>query len=388
MHIPIKDASVEYYRYAENLEKVGFLKNVKFPDINKFQGTTAKTCIAFSLLGVAALTANTLHKNNQLDNELTASQRTSSGKVIPADSNYFSKSNAAKGIIIEKNAEGKQESITLSLNTTNKMQKKLSKIGGFELPEDLTKNNYPKAIAEMQLNKGEYYLALVSLAEGFSPNIVPDNKGYFIGFGWNLTLNSIEENEKIAKKIGMPDEHVRIVKNMSHQSQEKVSVKEINSVTISPQQGMQAAYLLGEKIREEKVIPGIQRVLMKHRQHTEEDSHKKAIETFNALSRYEQDLLVYHGYKAGNQFLKFKNLVLKVVDYAENRESLNKNERALLKNDIVSELNYSFQLKGKKILDKRAQEITGAMFYGPNYFADKMKLKIDEDVKVTPALKL
>lgn len=373
MHIPIKDASVEYSRYAENLEKVGFLKNVKFPDTSRFQGTTAKTCIAFSLLGVAALTANTLHKNQELEKELTASQRVSTGKVVPADSNYF--------------AKNKQESITLSINTTNKMQKKLSKIGGFELPEDLTKNNYPKAIAEMQLNKGEYYLALVSLAEGFSPNIVPDNKGYFIGFGWNLTLNSIEENEKIAKKIGMPNDHVRIVKNMSHQSKEKVSVKEINSVTISPQQGMQAAYLLGEKIREEKVIPGIQRVLMKHRQQTEEDSHKKAIETFNALSRYEQDLLVYHGYKAGNQFLKFKNLVLKVVDYAENRENLDKKERTLAKKDIVSELNYSFQLKGKKILDTRAQEITSAMFYGPNHFADKMKLKIDENVKITPALK-
>lgn len=388
MHIPIKDASLEYSRYAENLEKVGFLKNVKFPDINKFQGAAAKTCIAFSLIGVATLTANTLHNNSKLETELTSSQRTSSGKVIPVGKNSFTKNNAANGIVIDKEAEAKQESITLSLNATSKIQKKLSKIGGFELPEELKKNNYPKAIAELQLNKGEYYLALVSLAEGFSSKIVPDNKGYFIGFGWNLTLNSIEENEKIAKKIGMPNEHVRIVKNMSHQSQEKVSVKEINSVTITPQQGMQAAYLLGEKIREEKVIPGIQRVLMKHRQQNEEDSHKKAIETFNSLNRYEQDLLVYHGYKAGNQFLKFKNLVLKVVDYAENRETLNKKEIHTAKNDIVSELNYSFQLKGKKILDKRAQEITGAMFYGPSHFAEKMNLKIDEEKKITPPLKI
>ncbi len=44
--------------------------------------------------------------------------------------------------------------------------------------------------------------------------------------------------------------------------------------------------------------------------------------------------------------------------------------------------------KGKKILDKRAQKITGAMFYGPSHFAEKMNLKIDEEKKITPPLKI
>lgn len=380
MHIPIKDASLEY---SQAVKQVGFLNNVKLPQLGKIQGAAAKTCIAFSILGAGVFTISSINTSMDVDDEIRLANRTSSGKVTQVAQDIVVSKEVAQAAIDEK-----QQNITIALNTTGKNQSRLASIANFSLPKDMKLNNYPKAISEFQLNKGEYYLALVSMAEGFSPVIKPDNRGYFIGFGWNLTLNSMEDNQRIAQTIGMKPEHVRIIKNLSIQSKEAVTPEEIKTVTITPQQGMQAAYLIGEQIRTEKVIPGIKRVLMKHRQQDEESSHSKAIETFNSLNRYEQDLLVYHGYKAGNQFLKFKNLVLKVVDYAENSVNLDRISKVSVKKDIVKELDYSFKLKGKKILDTRAQEITSAMFFGPHHFAEKMGLEIKADKKIAPPRKM
>lgn len=384
MYIPIKDASIDYARaaeYAQATEKVGFLKNVKLPKMEKLQGAAATTVVAFSIIGAGVFTLNLAKNANDANEQISLASRTVSGKVT---NNQFAITSEGVSEFINS----KQESIGLSLSNTNKLQTRLSNIAGFKLPAELKLNNYPKAIAEHQLNKGEYYLALVSMAEGFSPTIQPDNKGYFLGFGWNLTLNSEADNERIANSIGMKPKDVKIVKKMSHQSSAEVSAAELKSISITPQQGMQAAYLIGEQIRSEKVIPGIKRVLMKHRNQGEEESYTKAVDTFNSLSRYEQDLLVYHGYKAGNQFLTFKNLVLKVVDYAENSGTMDNIETQIVKSDIIKELDYSFQLNGKKIIDKRAQQITSAMFMGPKDFAKELGLKIKAEKKIAPPITL
>jgi len=88
------------------------------------------------------------------------------------------------------------------------------------------------------------------------------------------------------------------------------------------------------------------------------------------LRKNEQDTLIYHAYKYGGySFVKFNNLIKKIVDYSLKRKHVSRES-------IVAEFNYSYKLDGKKYLDKQSQELVGSMFFGPQQFAEVTNIKL------------
>lgn len=253
---------------------------------------------------------------------------------------------------------------------------RFKKVASFHLPETIKPNNISKHITKVQLEKKEYFLALASQAEGYRSNIYKDNEGWAIGNGWNLTKQSPQYNRSLAQAVFSDKKTVDTLTHMSAKSDKPVTMAQIKAVEIAPQKALQVTYLIGEKIKKEYVIPGISQVIQKDQKVEKPVADKIAQKVFNNLKKHEQDTLIYHAYKCGGySFLKFNNLITKIVDYSLKRKPVSKES-------IVAEFNYSYKLDGKKILDKQSQELVGAMFLGPQAFAQVTNIKtVSFDVK-------
>lgn len=268
------------------------------------------------------------------------------------------------------------EKISFSPLINDKNTDRFKKIANFDLPESIKTNNISKHITKVQLEKKEYFLALASQAEGFRSNIYKDNEGWAIGNGWNLTKQSPQYNRALAQAVFSDKETVDTLTHMSSKSSKPVTMAQMKAVEIKPQKALQVTYLIGEKIKKEYVIPGISQVIQKNQKVEELVADKIAQKVFNNLKKNEQDTLIYHAYKCGGySFLKFNNLITKVVDYSLKI-------KPVTKESIIAEFNYSYKLDGKKILDKQAQELVGSMFLGPQHFAQVTNIKtMSFDVK-------
>lgn len=259
---------------------------------------------------------------------------------------------------------------------TDKNNDRLKRIASFRLPESIKPNNISKHITKVQLEKKEYFLALASQAEGYRSNIYKDNEGWAIGNGWNLTKQSPQYNRSLAQAVFSDKKTVDTLTHMSSKSDQPVTMAQMKAVEMGPQKALQVTYLMGEKIKKEYVIPGISQVIQKDQKVEKGVADKIAQKVFNNLKKNEQDTLIYHAYKCGGySFLKFNNLITKIVDYSLKR-------KPVTKESIVAEFNYSYKLDGKKVLDKQSQELVGSMFLGPQSFAQVTNIKtLTFDVK-------
>ena len=258
----------------------------------------------------------------------------------------------------------------LSALVTTENHEKLNSVGNFQLDEKIKPNNISKAVTKIQLEKKEYFLALASQAEGFRENIYQDNRGFAIGNGWNLSHQSIQDNQQLALAVFDNPASIHLVSHMSVESDQvkNKNLSELNSIKITPQKSMQITYLLGEKIKNKVVIKGIAQTLEQDRGLTEKQSEKLATKIFKNLKKNEQDAIVYHAYKLGKKgFLRYKNMIASLISYAEKKGD---------KQTVISELSYTYKLNGKKIVDNNAQELVSAMFVSPEKFAQSSNIKM------------
>lgn len=316
------------------------MNSVKF--INNIKAFANKPYTSFILMGLTAcMLCQDSHRNQVLpDFTITSLDKHN----IP-----LNQINSASPLVNDKNRE------------------QLNNVANFVIPKTVKPHNISRHVTRIQLGKKEYFLALVSQAEGFKPGIYKDNKGFALGNGWNLTKQSPKYNKELAQAVFHESKIVNTLSDMSEQSPKAVTTKQIEAVSIAPQQALQITYLIGEKIRKEYVIPGISQVIQKNQQIDKALADKISSKVFNNLKKNEQEAIVYHAYKCGgNSFLKFNNLITKLVDY-----SLKKN---IKKESIIEEFNYSYKIDGVKYLDKQSQEIVGAMFMGPQHFALASKI--------------
>lgn len=257
----------------------------------------------------------------------------------------------------------------LSSFVTTENHEKLNSVGNFKLDDHIKPNNISKAVTKIQFEKKEYFLALASQAEGFTEKIYQDNRGFAIGNGWNLSHQSIQDNQQLALAVFDNPAFIHMVSHMSVESDnKKKDMSKLSEIKITPQKSMQITYLLGEKIKEKVVLKGLSQTLEKDRGLTEKQSDKLAIKLFKNLKKNEQDAIIYHAYKLGKKgFLRYKNMISGLINYAEKKGD---------KQAVINELSYMYKLNGKKIEDNNAQELVTSMFVSPEKFAQSSNIKM------------
>lgn len=202
-------------------------------------------------------------------------------------------------------------------------------------PNNLNDNS----LSQQELSQGKYFLALVSEVEGYRPYIYNDNKGYAIGMGWNISMQSKKMNSDISDYIGLQIIQKNEIISLSNMRKIKQIPKDIRLTT---QQAFQAVEFMKPqyKMPIKKLIgPG-----------------------FSLLAPNKQAVLIYHVYKVGPiGAAKYHNLITDVKEFI-------KNPNQKLNEKIAKDFTYDYTINGQVKQDTRAQLYMASMWLDPNSF--------------------
>lgn len=196
-----------------------------------------------------------------------------------------------------------------------------------------------RQVAVDQLSKGNFYESIVSEVEGFRPNFYPDNIGFAIGNGWNVSLQGRGTNEKVATAIGLPAAQTASLASLSSMA----AVQGLPAVSISPEQATKAAQVMRaqyENPMRDLVGSG----------------------SYDKLQPHQKAALSYHAYKVGPAgAAKYRNLISAVQAYAANPGTEQGKKAA-------EHFTYTYKLNGKVYEDKRSTLYLAALFTDPQAY--------------------
>lgn len=224
-----------------------------------------------------------------------------------------------------------------------------------------------KKIAYKMMKEKQYFLSLVSHAEGYLPTVHRDNVGYALGMGWNLTKQSKEFNASIAQALYLSDNEIDKLAKVSNKNHGQINEKSYDGIKLLPHRAIQASLLIGNYIEQNVVKKVLTTFLMKKKQVDETTAQAKAEKVLESLQTHERDTITYHAYKVGpGGFSQYENLMNNLVKYSE---------KPTLKNKlaVASEMTYKYKDKGRIKEDIRAREIVASMFIDPSVFAESIK---------------
>lgn len=233
-----------------------------------------------------------------------------------------------------------------------------------ELPKKV-KGNIAFAIAKSEFNKGNIYESLVSYSEGLFLTPYKDNIGVAIGNGWNVSMQTREDNYSIAKAIGMSDENIKRLLPLSLNTKIGDIPKEVRKISLTPEQAMKAARF--------------------KRYNMFESSLREMVDGYDKLQENEKAALSYHVYKVGPQnTAKYKNLLSRLQDYISNP-----NEKT--KEQVARNFTYTYMLDGKRMVDMRGSKLIMATWLDPQAFgyhigATKRPKSYDKVLSITKEL--
>lgn len=195
------------------------------------------------------------------------------------------------------------------------------------------------SLSQQALSQGHYFLAMVSEVEGYRPYLYNDNKGYAIGMGWNVSMQTRRANSSIAESIALPNNQKTELVSLSNMAKPNHLPRDIQ---LSTQQAFQAVEWMKpqyEKSIEELIGPG-----------------------FSQLAPNKQAVLIYHVYKVGaGGAAKYHHLIADVKAFIKNpNEQLNEK--------IAKDFTYHYTINGQVKQDTRAQLYMASMWLDPSSF--------------------
>lgn len=215
--------------------------------------------------------------------------------------------------------------------------------------QELDSKPLPRRVAIEHLGKGNYYESLVSEVEGFSARFYPDNIGFAIGHGWNVSLQSRATNEYISRVIGLTRQQTRELVAITGQ----LEPKKLPNVALTPEQAMKAAQTkksMFEQAIREIVTPQV----------------------FDKLKPHQQAVLVYHTYKVGPEgAMKYRRLNRALAEYVKNPTTQNAQK-------VAKQMTYQYMLDGKVMHDTRSTRFLGALFTSIEAYGDLLGADLKE----------
>lgn len=342
-----------------------------------------------SLDAILAIEENSQPKNSS-EKKIKFKAMLAIGIMIGASAGlYIYNHSTSPGPMVQDSNEVKQvdtSSITKEIkeNTVSKIEKiispvydsklitesnraKIEQAGQFNLPEGLADNQVARKVAQTKFNEGNYYLSIVSEAEGFRSRLYNDVGGYAGGNGWNLTMQSKTNNENIAKAISKDSNFIQKVTALSGKYFTAPATGYV--INFTPQRSMQASELLGEQF-EQGVINVLSKKLSKNKigmqihSKTGQDYRVIATDMLNKLEKNEKSAIIYHTYKVGEGgFSKYNNLIDNLINYAFSQD-----KSIEAKKKVAEGITYQYKMNGEVKKDIRAEVFVQSMFMDKEAF--------------------
>jgi len=254
----------------------------------------------------------------------------------------------------EFETEAKTESTTLPYQVEVEDKEDKGYIIGL-IKQELDSKPLPRRVAIEHLGKGNYYESLVSEVEGFSARFYPDNIGFAIGHGWNVSLQSRATNKYISKVIGLTRQQTKELVAITGQ----LEPKKLPNVALTPEQAMKAAQ--SKKGMFEQAIRKI-----------------VTPQVFDKLEPHQQAVLIYHTYKVGPKgAMKYRRLNRALAEYVKNKTTQNAKK-------VAKQMTYQYMLDGKVMHDTRSTKYLGAMFVNIKDYGKLLGVDLKEKIKDEP----
>ncbi len=234
------------------------------------------------------------------------------------------------------------------------------------------------SMSKMFMEQGDYFLAMVSFAEGYSEKVY-NFAGNVIGFGYNPKGQTKDYNHQLLETVA-PDGQLNklsllgsgeIPDELKAKGMNKAGVRlgEYSSFSLSPAQAIQVSYVMQSNMMEDVILPGLTKEIRK----TIPDKVKakeRAEQVIAALDENEKAAVFYHGYKVGGKaFALFPQLTTSLLVYAKLKEAqAPENKLEMAKKQVMSNFQYSYVHNGKRALDEKAGKLIGSLFDSPDKF--------------------
>ncbi|HDR9180233.1 TPA: hypothetical protein QDB06_000757 [Burkholderia vietnamiensis] len=209
-----------------------------------------------------------------------------------------------------------------------------------------TKLTYQKSVkstayqvAVDQYNQSHYFPSITAINEGWRSDLYADNIGCAWAFGWNVSMQSKTQNQKLAQGIGLSPEVSSAIVAASGNKTTCLATH----ASINVDQGVKSVGIFGDQLSE-----GMRGVI--------------GAQYFDKLKPNEQDALKYHAYKLGlGGAAKYKTMISLVRKYAIHPTDD-------LAKQVASQFTYTYMLNGKKMTDTRSGGYIGALFVSPQAY--------------------
>lgn len=258
--------------------------------------------------------------------------------------------------------------LKISINKKNKKSSSPRIVEKISIP--LMKNK--QLYAQEMLNRKDYFLSICVYCEGFSSNLYKDNKGFAIGLGYNLSMQSEEKNKYYLKHIFTKQEHIDFLSSLSGKNHNDIKLNDYKHLKISPEQGFYLAKLMEQQI-EKEIFLGISKHIEKKFLQNSVIAKKQSMDLLKKLTNNEMAALKYHMYKIGyNNFLKYENLLNSL--YKTKIYQIGKTE------DSSKYFIYKYKKDNTWFRDSHAETMIQSMFLSDKEFASKAKLELNSHI--------
>ncbi len=238
------------------------------------------------------------------------------------------------------------------------------------------------SMSKMFVEQGDYFLAMVSFAEGYSEKVY-NFAGNVIGFGYNPKGQTKDYNHQVLETVapdgqlnklsllGSGDVPIEL-KQQGLSSKGKIKLGDYSHFSLSPAQAIQVSYVMQSNMMEDVILPGLTKEIRK----TTPDkklAQEKAKKVIASLDDHEKAAIFYHGYKVGGKaFALFPQLTHSLIMYAalKTKDSIPVQKLEAAKNQVISNFQYSYVHNGQKAFDEKAGKLIGSLFSSPDKFVN------------------
>lgn len=235
--------------------------------------------------------------------------------------------------------------------------------GNFKIDANLSDSAIAKHLSMVSFEKGNDFLSLAALAEGYRKNPYSDNKGIATGLGYNASMQTKKTNRLIFSMITKDDAVISSAVNLTGvMSMQEANANDIKRIKIAPQQAAQITQMMSYEFREP-----MPQIIGEHAKLTSAKARKEMQEKSLTPSAYgkmlldelkpnERDSMIYHVYKVGaGGFSKYKGLMSAVIDYRYNNTTAQADK-------VASHFTYKYTINGVVKEDTRASGLITNMF--------------------------
>lgn len=187
-----------------------------------------------------------------------------------------------------------------------------------------------------------FFMHILEKTEHFSEVFYKDNEGIAIAYGWNISKNTYQFNEKLSSILNFSLKEKHLIGKYSQKNLNQVP-SELQKITICKEDSFKIVnYMYYFYLDEFTDI-----LLMKSK-------NIRIVENFNQKFSLEDKAVFSHmAYKVGKTNLMKYNKFYSQLIYMLNSNNFSKADY----HNLAQEVSYTFKYKGKTLIDEKAQSI-------------------------------